>query len=291
MSSAASSYSASGRGRRQHHAGAARQRRVRDGHPGDVERAGAGAGGAGPPRPPGARPGRRAGPGLHARRGAGGPRAYAAWSSSRSSPRWWRGCATGPSPRPRPSRRRPRRGRRRRRPRGDRGRAGRAASTWCCSTSTTAPAYLVHDANAALYGARCSLATRRRAGDPAVSRHLVGGPRPGPAPCPARGVRRTPRRRRTTSTCRAGRSSTGCTRRSGPARNGPHGAARSHRARATVGPDPALTVGGLQAQLHGAPLAVRVDRCRYPVEPPVRLLGQFQHLPLTRWEVPVVQKA
>ena len=74
------------------------------------------------------------------------------------------------------------------------------------------PGYLVHDANSALYG-RTLLGTTRRAMRPMAS--ASSGPPPTTRPCTTRWPRcsATPRRRRTTSTCRAGPSSTGFTSR------------------------------------------------------------------------------
>ena len=132
---------------------AAGQRRLRDGHPRDHQRDRA--------RRPGPRPrrraeggaDRRAGARLHAATGAGRRRASSGQSWSRSRSRSSSGCATGrcrtarpswptrgpPSSTPTSRWRSPRRGRR---------------TTWCCSTSTTAPGYLVHEGNEAVYEER-----------------------------------------------------------------------------------------------------------------------------------------
>ena len=148
------------RRRRPGRAGAARQRRLRDGHRRGRHRAGPGPRRAGAGRGAARRGRRRARPGLHHARGAGRPprravrrrrdRAGAGRLDARrhraprpgAAGRRAGGASWSPTSRwrsPRPA---------------------RAPTTWCCSTSTTGPGYLVHDANAALYRAPALAAAR-----------------------------------------------------------------------------------------------------------------------------------
>ena len=163
-----------GRGRRRR---AARQRRLRDGHPRDQHRDRAGRRGARPRRRPARRGHRRARPGLH-------PPARAGRRRASSAPRWWRsrsrssgGCATARSRT-----------------------ARRCSPTSGCRIVNAdilmaiaeardthdlllldvdnGPGYLVHDGNADVYGrdflARCRDVLNRRG----RARRLVGGAAP-----------------------------------------------------------------------------------------------------------------
>ena len=195
-------------------AGAAGQRRLRDGHPWRPPPSG-----RWPPRRwrwcdgPAQRARRRARARVHPARGARRLAGRARARSSRSSPRWSTGCATAPIPHgpalladERVQRRRGRRAP------GARPRPATRRTTWCCSTSTTGPGYLVHDANAALYEA--PFLAPAATGAAARWRCCVvwsADQAPGLLDEPARGVRRRRASRRTRSTCRGATSTTGST--------------------------------------------------------------------------------